>query len=274
MDTPTLRIGITGQSGFIGTHLSRLLGRYPEEFSLIPFEDAFWEGAFLLSDFVYQCDVIIHLAFVNRHSDADFLYQHNVKLARELTSALEKKREKTILIYASSIREGEPTAYGKAKKECRHILEKWAERNGGIVRTCRIPNVFGPGARPYYNSFIATFCDQLLRGEGCTVTEKREVPLLYVESLCEKLLLYLRECHTWNPEIAVQEIEPDFRMEVEAVLAVLRSFVNEWRAHRRITTPRDPNLIRLRTTFLSHTNPDATFQNINHQDPLEIIHRI
>ncbi|MDY0230483.1 MAG: NAD-dependent epimerase/dehydratase family protein [Candidatus Cloacimonadaceae bacterium] len=62
-----LKIGITGQSGFIGTHLYNTLGLEPENFQRIPFDRCFFEDSTRLEKFVSQCDVIIHLAALNRH---------------------------------------------------------------------------------------------------------------------------------------------------------------------------------------------------------------
>ena len=53
----------------------------------------------------------------------------------------------------------------------------------------RIPNVYGPGAKPFYNSVIATFCYQISKGESVTIHDpsvKRE--FIFVDDLVEQLL--------------------------------------------------------------------------------------
>jgi nucleoside-diphosphate-sugar epimerase len=53
----------------------------------------------------------------------------------------------------------------------------------------RIPNVYGPGCKPFYNSVIATFCYQISKGEKVTIHDpsvKRE--FIFVEDLVERLL--------------------------------------------------------------------------------------
>ena len=45
------KVGITGQSGFLGTHLYNTLGLYPEEFERIPFEDEYLKNNSL--DFIF-----------------------------------------------------------------------------------------------------------------------------------------------------------------------------------------------------------------------------
>ena len=65
-----IRVGITGQPGFVGTHLYNELGLFPDEFLRIPFEDSYFQSEDKLRSFVRECDVIVHLAAMNRHPDA------------------------------------------------------------------------------------------------------------------------------------------------------------------------------------------------------------
>jgi len=37
-----IKIGITGQAGFVGTHLYNTLGLFPDKFERIPFKDEFF----------------------------------------------------------------------------------------------------------------------------------------------------------------------------------------------------------------------------------------
>lgn len=57
-----IRVGITGQPGFVGSYLYNLLGTMPEEFERIPWEDAFFADPAGLREFVRSCDAIVHLA--------------------------------------------------------------------------------------------------------------------------------------------------------------------------------------------------------------------
>ncbi len=57
-----LKVGITGQKGFVGTHLFNTLGLQPERYERIAFDRSFFENENDLDQFVSQCDVIVHLA--------------------------------------------------------------------------------------------------------------------------------------------------------------------------------------------------------------------
>ena len=57
-----IKVGITGQDGFVGKHLYHTLGLYPDEFLRVEFQRDFFENDNKLDAFVSQCDVIVHLA--------------------------------------------------------------------------------------------------------------------------------------------------------------------------------------------------------------------
>ena len=256
-----IRVGITGQSGFIGRRLAALLDA-ENEVARVPFRDAFFEDGKALARFAAECDVIVHLAARNRPTDDRATYETNVRLAEQLIDALEHRSGSVedgaaavpAVIFASSIREGEATAYGRSKLVCRERLEAWAGRSGGRLTTLRIPNVFGAGAQAFDNSFIATFCVQLLRDEMPVVTENREVPLLHVDSAGRMLAEKVREMVRRKAGIvSCEAVVADFRMRVVEVLSVLSGFAREYREDGRVTVPDDRREQILRETFLSYT---------------------
>src|SRR5690606_33012160 len=159
------KIGITGQEGFVGKHLYNTLGLYTEEFEQIPFERNFFESQEKLDAFVSQCDVIVHLAAMNRHESQQVIYETNVQLAKDLAESLKRTNSQAHVLFSSSSQEERDNLYGKSKKEGREMLANWAGENGGKFTGLVIPNVFGPFGQPNYNSFIATFCHKLTHGE-------------------------------------------------------------------------------------------------------------
>lgn len=150
-------VGITGQSGFVGTHLYNTLGLFPDKYKRIPFEDAYFQSQNTLRDFVKQCDVIVHLAAMNRHPDPQILYETNIRLVRDLIAAMEAESVSPHVLFSSSTQEERDNEYGLSKREGRALLEEWAEKNRANFIGMVVPNVYGPFGRPNYNSFIATF---------------------------------------------------------------------------------------------------------------------
>ena len=180
-----IKIGITGQPGFVGTHLYNFLG-LQKEVQRIPFKDEFFDSEISLQDFVKQCDVIVHLAAMNRHPDPQILYETNINLVKKLISACEATQSTPRILFSSSTQEERDNLYGKSKSEGRKLLEAWAERNNTYFTGLIIPNVFGPFGKPYYNSFIATFCHQLTHGEQPRIDVDGAVKLIYVGELVQE----------------------------------------------------------------------------------------
>jgi UDP-2-acetamido-2,6-beta-L-arabino-hexul-4-ose reductase len=188
-----LKIGITGQKGFVGTHLYNTLGLQPEKFEKIPFERSFFDDENLLDTFVNQCDVIVHLAALNRHNDAEVIYDTNVNLVQLLVASLERTKSKAHVLMSSSSQEERDNLYGKSKKEGRELLANWAEKNGTLFTGMIIPNVFGPFGHPYYNSVIATFSHQVAHGETPKIEVDGQLKLIYVGELVAEIIKAIEE---------------------------------------------------------------------------------
>ena len=180
-----IKIGITGQSGFMGTYLFNFLSLKKDEIILIPFDDSFFTSDSSLENFVKQCDAIVHLAAMNRHGDPQVIYDTNIKLVTRLIDACEKTNSKPHILFSSSTQEEKDNLYGRSKRDGRQLLEDWAKRNKAAFTGLVIPNVFGPFGNPYYNSVIATFCHQLTHGETPKIDVDGEMKLIYVGEVLE-----------------------------------------------------------------------------------------
>jgi UDP-2-acetamido-2,6-beta-L-arabino-hexul-4-ose reductase len=185
-------IGITGNHGFVGYHLYQTIFLLKEEFTLINFERSFFDDAQNLDSFVASCDVIIHLAALNRHNEPEIIYKTNISLVKKLIGSLERTSSKAHLIISSSTQEERDNLYGKSKKEGRLLLSDWAIQRGGRLTGLVIPNVFGPFGHPYYNSVIATFCHQIVREETPVIDVDGELKLIYVGDLVQQVIQRIR----------------------------------------------------------------------------------
>ena len=180
------RIGITGQAGFVGTHLFNLL-KTKNDVVAIPFEDTYFEKQALLVEFVKQCDVIVHLAAVNRCSSQEELYETNIRLVNQLIEAMQTANVSPHVIFSSSTQEERDNLYGKSKREGREKLSGWAESNNALFTGLVIPNVYGAFGMPFYNSVVATFCYQLTHGEQPKIDVDGSLKLIYVGELTEQI---------------------------------------------------------------------------------------
>ena len=190
-----IRVGITGQSGFIGTHLYNTLGLYPDKYHRIHFEDAFFQDEEKLKTFVSQCDAIIHLAAMNRHNDPQVIYDTNIRLVKQLIAVMESTGSTPHMLFSSTTQENRDNPYGRSKKEGRELLKAWAGINEAKFTGLVIPNVFGPFGNPYYNSVIATFCHQLTHNEQPHIEVDGEIKFIYVSELV-KYFIHIIEGHS------------------------------------------------------------------------------
>ena len=214
------KIGITGQTGFIGKHLYNTLGLFPDEFELIEFKKEYFDNPSNLDAFVRHCDVIVHLAARNRHNDPEIIYQTNVGLVKLLIASLERTNTKSHVLFSSSCQEERDNLYGKSKREGRELFSQWAQNSGGIFTGMIIPNVFGPFGHPYYNSVVATFCHQISHGETPTIEVDGDVKLIYVGKLIQIFLEEIRLVAA-NPHYIVSHT---CELKVSKILSLLNEY--------------------------------------------------
>jgi UDP-2-acetamido-2,6-beta-L-arabino-hexul-4-ose reductase len=188
-----ISVGITGNTGFIGYHLYQTIILFKEEFTIVEFEKSYFNEQLKLDAFVSSCDVIVHLAALNRHNEPEVIYETNLSLVDNLVKALERTESKAHLIISSSTQEERDNLYGKSKKQSRIMLSDWAKQNKGRLTGLIIPNVFGPFGQPYYNSVVATFCHQIAKGEIPIIDVDRDLKLIYVGELVEKIIQVIRD---------------------------------------------------------------------------------
>ena len=186
-----IKVGITGQAGFIGTHLYNTLGLFPEEFKRIPFKDNFFDDENKLNEFVKSCDSIVHLAAMNRHENPDIIYETNIRLVKQLIAACENTKARPHILFSSSTQEERDNLYGKSKREGRKLLSDWALENNGCFTGLIIPNVFGPFGLPFYNSVVATFCHQLSHNEIPKINVDGTLKLIYVGELINEIIEHI-----------------------------------------------------------------------------------
>ena len=183
-----IKIGITGQTGFIGTHLYNTLGLNADKYERIVFQDEYFQKEETLDAFVKQCDVIVHLAAMNRHNDPDVLYKTNIELVQKLIGSMERTETKPYVIMSSSLQEERDNLYGRSKREGRELFNKWADRNNAAFTGLIIPNVFGPFGVPFYNSVISTFSHQVVNNLVPKIEVDAELKLIYVGDLVLKIV--------------------------------------------------------------------------------------
>ena len=227
-----IAIGITGQSGFIGTHLYNTLGLYPDLFQRVPFNDQYFKNVHELERFVSKSDVIVHLAAINRHSDPEVIYETNLHLIKNLISACQSTQALPHILFSSSTQEERGNPYGRSKKEGRKLFEKWATISGAPFTGLIIPNVYGPFGNPHYNSVVATFSHQLTHNETPKIDIDGDMKLVYVGELVNQIINVISEktdrVHTNGTLIQQLSVQHSAESKVSQLFETLTEFKNKY----------------------------------------------
>lgn len=249
------KVGITGQNGFVGSHLFNQISLLKEDFSLVPFNRSFFETAASLESWVKECDVIVHLAALNRHENGQVIHDTNVKLVEKLVAALETTEHTPHIIFSSSTQEENENLYGISKRAGRWLLQEWSEKNNACLTGMVIPNVFGPFGKPFYNSVVATFCHQLCNGLTPAIDKDGFLKLIFVQELAEEIINAIREEKN-IPEMRIQHTNEQY---VSELLNQLKNF-KELYFDKGILPPLpDRFSLNLFNTFRSHIDHDSYF---------------
>ncbi|MFV5694929.1 NAD-dependent epimerase/dehydratase family protein [Flavobacterium sp. LB3P122] len=258
-----IKIGITGQAGFVGAHLYNTLELFRVEFQRIDFRKEYFDDSTKLNEFVAQCDVIVHLAAMNRHNDPQVIYEMNVDLVQRLIKALEVTSSKAHVLFSSSTQEERGNLYGKSKKEGRELMMYWAKRSGGKFTGMIIPNVFGPFGHPNYNSVVATFCHKLAHNETPTIEMDGDMKLIYVGELVDVILSEIRSGESKSETVIPHTSE----FKVSQLLSLLETYKEQYQDNGVIPT--------IDTTFeLNLFNTFRCYMDIKNHFPVKFVEHI
>ena len=256
------RVGITGISGFVGSHLKDRLQR-EEGVEVIACEDAYFDEFDKLKSFAENCDVLVHLAAMNR-GDQEQLYSVNVGLVEKLIHAMQQTHSIPHVMFSSSIQCKLDNAYGRSKKEGARLLVQWAQKNKAPLSILIIPNIYGDRGKPFHNSVVATFCHQLTHGLQPEVHVDQEIGLIYINELIEEIVKLI-----WNRPAAIDTSEIDLTksIKVSEILTMLNRF-KETYYEKGVVPHLEPGFEQnLYNTFLSYMDDtDYEQSSVLHAD--------
>jgi UDP-2-acetamido-2,6-beta-L-arabino-hexul-4-ose reductase len=151
----TEQIGITGATGFIGSHLASAL-------TVAGYEPNRFEGDICnakdVDEFVASFSTTFHLAGKNRGPDGEIL-RTNLEGTKNIAAAAARHGTRHVIFSSTKqILRNPGSSYAISKIGAEEALCAIAGINRCSVTIVRLPNVYGPGCKPFYNSVIATFC--------------------------------------------------------------------------------------------------------------------
>lgn len=248
-----MKILVTGSQGFIGKHFIKCLeSNSPHKIMACTHETSPKQ----LADFLLQCDFIYHFAGVNRSVREEDFYEGNVHLLKNMLVQLKRRLTPCPLVLSSSIHAVKETPYGKTKRLAETAAFQYAEETGAPVWIYRLPNVFGEGSRPNYNSVVATFCHNVMCGLPLIIHDPDvTLHLVYIGELVDT---FIRLLTFWKTlESGYREHTPIYKIQLPELAALLKRFY-EFRC-RSLTPPLETAFEQmLYRTFLSFApgNPE------------------
>lgn len=244
-----IKVGVTGSNGFIGWHLCRTLELDTNKFELVQFKRDWFNENNNLDSFVSKCDILIHLAGLNRHSEESHIYDTNVGLANRLVESFKRIGFKGQVIFSSSIQEERNNIFGNSKKAARELFNNWANESGAKFIGLIIPNVFGSFGVPYYNSVVSTFCHQLVNDELPRIETDLYLNLIYINDLVKSIIKVFNK-----EEDSVINISHTDTYKVSEILAILVEFKNKYLLTGEIPKLDTNFKVNLFNTFRSYFN--------------------
>ena len=179
-----MNILITGSNGFIGKNFHRYLSKNtPHKIYTFTKKDPFEK----IEKTINKLHYIFHFAGVNRTENNSEFRDVNVKLTNKICKLLNTYR-KTSLYYASSTQAELDNYYAKSKKEGEQICLDLNMKFKNNVFILRLPNIYGLGCKPNYNSVISTFCYNTANNIEHKIHDPNKVlEIVHIDDLCSQL---------------------------------------------------------------------------------------
>lgn len=245
-----MKILVTGANGFIGKNLIAKLKEL-NNYEIISIDRNNTEEELVQA--LLEAEFIFHLAGINRPKDEKEFFEGNSGLTGEIVRILKENNKNTPIAITSSIQADLDNAYGKSKKLAEEELLMYSTSANAKVFIYRLPNVFGKWCRPNYNSAVATFCNNIARGEEVWVSDPNiELTLVYIDDVVRCLISSMEDK---NSLAGYVNIDIEHKATLGKIVELLNSFV-ESRKSLMVPNMEDEFTKKLYSTYLSYLPED------------------
>lgn len=182
----SMNILVTGAKGFIGKNIVSQLKT--QNFSNIYECDVHTDNS-LLELYCKECDIVFHLAGINRPNDDSEFMKGNFGYTSLILDMLKNNNNKCPIIFTSSTQANIQNLYGNSKKAGEDLLFKYSEETQAKTIIYRLPNVFGKWCKPNYNSAIATFCYNIANNLPIKINDPSvSINLVYIDDVVKEFI--------------------------------------------------------------------------------------
>ena len=243
-----MKILITGAKGFVGKNfVTELINRNYMEL----YEFDIDSNPELLDSYCSDCDFVYHLAGVNRPKEQIDFMTGNFGFTSIVLDSLRKQGNKCPIMISSSTQAALDNPYGMSKRAGEELMFEYAKETGVEVFVYRLPNVFGKGCLPNYNSAVATFCYNIANDLPIQVNDRSvEMNLVYIDDLVNELISVItgkghKNLHgyCYVPEVHI--------ISLGAIVDLLYSF-HELHKEGRVLSMNDTFTMKLYDTYKSY----------------------
>ncbi|MEE0777387.1 MAG: NAD-dependent epimerase/dehydratase family protein [Massilimicrobiota sp.] len=259
-----MKILVTGSDGFVGKNLIETLktirdGKcniYDISNNIDIYEYDIDNSLDELKNYTEDCDIVFHLAGINRPQNTDEFYSGNYGFTETLCNYLKENQNKCPMIVSSSIQADKDNDYGKSKKMSEDYLLNFGQENGNKIYIYRFANLFGKWCRPNYNSVVATWCYNIAHDLDIQINNPDAiVPLCYIDDVVDELIHALMG----HPSMKVDNyyvVEPIHEISLKKLSQLFYMFHDQTKT---LIMPEIPNHSlekKLYSTYLSYLPKD------------------
>jgi len=251
---------VTGANGFVGRNLCSVLERREDvNLSRFDLENTTDE----LHAALEQADVVFHLAGINRPKDPKEFETGNTGFTQDICKYLMAKGRTPLLVITSSSQAALDNPYGISKRQAEEAVAEYDNycqsktTSPHSIFTCiyRLPNVFGKGCRPNYNSAVATFCHNISRDLEIKVNDANaEMKLVYIDDVIDEFMRALAGSPTRQGAFCAVPVVHEVKL--GQIVELLESFKRS-RSDLMVPNQGDGFTKKLYSTYLSYLPMDT-----------------